>query len=139
MGHIGKENEKKEKTEHKLPFGLANLPLSSRSGSSFDNDGGARRCDRTRLCNLSPSRRLHSRKQLLLYATKKREDQTSEAVKTHRNGALNHIGCNLHSQRKIFRLSDKHSEYASRCTELYIRNHEFNEDSTNTNKLHYKR
>ena len=89
-------------TEHKLPFSSANLPLSSRSGSSFDNDGGARWCDRTRNCNLSPSRRLYSRKQLLLYATK-REDKTSEAVKNAQM-ALSHQECSasISTNRCIF-------------------------------------
>ena len=79
-------------------------------------DGGARGCNRTRLCNLSPSKRLYSREQLLcVRRIKRRTDMRSCQNFQNAQMALNHIGILGYyclSQQKCFRMSDKLGEYA---------------------------
>ena len=55
-------------------------PLALGRALSLTVDGGARGCDRTRWCNLSPSKRQHSRRE--------EKPKTGEAVKNCRNGTL---------------------------------------------------
>ena len=55
-------------------------PLALGRARALTMDGGARGCDRTRLCNLSPSKRQHSRRE--------EKPKTGEAVKNCRNGTL---------------------------------------------------
>ena len=65
--------------ERRLTFSPATCPLALGRALSLTIDGGARGYNRSKWCNLSPSKRRHYRQE---------EEQTSEAVKTHRNGAL---------------------------------------------------
>ena len=78
--------------------------------------------DRTRCCNLSPSKRLHSREQLLcMRRLKRRTDKRSCQNFQNAQMALNHIGILGYyclCQQKYFRISDKLGE----CTSHFVCN-----------------
>ena len=97
-----REIEGKRETELRLT-----CPLALGWALSLTIDGGARWCDRTRWCNLSPSKRQHSRLE--------EKPKTSEAVKNCRNGTL--------SRAKAFPAADCPNIYIA-CAHPFPRRHQ---------------